>query len=160
MERKDWLPAKKMAEACSLDYRAFQKLEVEPVKRGAKGQAHYYAFADVMRAWHVYQSKKFISEKEDGPRLDLKRELARKTAADADGKEIKNDIARGEYVRIEHAENSLGVIASAVDGVLSSIPLNIKRRLPELSASALRIVETEIVNAQNKLADIRLDIED
>ena len=57
---KHWLTAKAMADACGLDFRTFKKLDVEPVKKGGKGQSHWYAFSDVMRAWHSYQLSQHV----------------------------------------------------------------------------------------------------
>lgn len=157
---KHWLTAKAMAEACGIDFRTFKKLGVEPVKKGGAGQSHWYSFADVMRAWHTYQLSQHIiagDDDDDIGTLDLKRETALKIRVEREGRQIKNDIMRGEYASIAMMEETLAAVAATMDGVLTTIPLRIKRKLPDVPTAVLRIVETEVIDAQNKLASIRPD---
>lgn len=157
---KHWLTAKAMADACGLDFRTFKKLDVEPVKKGGKGQSHWYAFSDVMRAWHSYQLSQHVIESGGGDdigTIDLKKESALKVRADRIGQEIKNNVLLGEYVPIEEVEGILSGIAATMDGVLTSIVLNIKRAHPDVPAAVLAVIEKQVISSQNKLADIRPD---
>ena len=156
---KHWLTAKAMADACGLDFRTFKKLDVEPVKKGGKGQSHWYAFSDVMRAWHSYQLSQHVvgGEDEEHGTINIKTEMALKTRADRIGQEIKNNVLLGEYVPIEEVEGILSGIAATMDGVLTTIVLNIKRAHPDVPAAVLAVIEKQVISSQNKLADIRPD---
>lgn len=154
----NWMTAKTMADACQIDFRTFKKLGVEPVQKGKKGQSHWYAFGDVMRAWHSYQLSQHVlagDEEDEHGSIDIKREAALKVRAEREGIEIKNNVLRESYVPVDVMQDVLGSLAMTIDGVLSTIPLNIKRANPELGADVLRGIEKQVIEAQNKLAEIR-----
>ena len=66
----------------------------------------------------------------------------------------------GEYVPIEEVEGILSGIAATMDGVLTTIVLNIKRAHPDVPAAVLAVIEKQVISSQNKLADIRPDFSD
>jgi phage terminase Nu1 subunit (DNA packaging protein) len=111
---------------------------LEPIDRD--GRALIYAAAEALP--RIYGAKA-ESERE---RLDRVR---------ADGQELQNLIARGQYAPLSVLENSLSDVASQIRSILSALPKRLKASLPSLRARELDLIKREVVAAQNAMAAVR-----
>jgi phage terminase Nu1 subunit (DNA packaging protein) len=72
----------------------------------------------------------------------------------ADGQELQNPIARGQYAPLSVLEKSLSDVASQIRSILSALPKRLKASLPSLWARELDLIKREIVAAQNAMAAV------
>jgi len=79
-------------------------------------------------------------------------ERLRLTRAQAEGQEIKNDIAKGKTAPVEVITVVLSKISGEASGELDSLPLNIKRRHPELENQVIESIKRHCVKAQNAIS--------
>jgi phage terminase Nu1 subunit (DNA packaging protein) len=141
-----WLIQQNMAKSLGVTVSAFARWEVEPVARIGK---------------HVYYDVRAVLnnrlEKADqaGNTGDIDAERLRLTRAQAEGQEIKNELAKGKTAPMEIITLSLSTVAGAASGILDSLPLNIKRKFPELDTQMIEAIRRHCVKAQNEMS--RLD---
>ncbi|WP_158538982.1 terminase small subunit [Marinobacter vulgaris] len=90
-----------------------------------------------------------------GNNSDIEAERLRLTRAQAEGQEIKNELARGKTAPMEIITLSLSTVAGAASGILDSLPLDIKRKFPELDTQMIEAIRRHCVKAQNEIS--RLD---
>ncbi|TSH93099.1 DNA packaging Nu1 [Verticiella sediminum] len=86
--------------------------------------------------------------------LDLATERARLASAQADKVEMANAVTRGELAPAHVIEEVLSRAGARVAGILDSIPMAVKRRVPELPASSVRYIEEEIARVRNIAASV------
>ena len=141
-----WLNQQQMAKSLGLTVSAFSRWEVEPVARIGK-----QVFYDVCSVLENRLSKAGPT----GSNGDIEAERLRLTSAQAEGQELKNELAKGRIAPIEIITLSLSTVAGAAAGILDSLPLNIKRQYPELSAQMIEAIKRQCVKAQNEIS--RLD---
>jgi phage terminase Nu1 subunit (DNA packaging protein) len=141
-----WLNQQQMAKSLNLTVSAFARWEVEPVARIGK-----QVFYDVNSVLENRLSKAGPT----GSNGDIEAERLRLTSAQAEGQELKNELAKGRIAPIEIITLSLSTVAGAAAGILDSLPLNIKRQYPELSAQMIEAIKRQCVKAQNEIS--RLD---
>lgn len=84
-------------------------------------------------------------------------EKARFDKVRADKVELELEIARKEVAPIAVLEWALAKIASQINSVLDSLPLKIKKRVPNLSAREIEKIRKEIVKVQNEASETTLD---
>ncbi|WP_421921604.1 terminase small subunit [Marinobacter salarius] len=86
-------------------------------------------------------------------------ERLRLTRAQADGQEIKNEIARGKTAPIDIIGYVLSRVSGAACGEIDALPLNIRRKHPELDSKIIEAIKSHCVKAQNAVArtDERLE---
>jgi phage terminase Nu1 subunit (DNA packaging protein) len=110
---------------------------------------------------HVYYDVRSVLdnrlEKADqaGSNGDIEAERLRLTRAQAEGQEIKNELAKGKTAPMEIITLSLSTVAGAASGILDSLPLDIKRKFPELDTQMIEAIRRQCVKAQNEIS--RLD---
>ncbi|PXX88760.1 DNA-packaging protein [Marinobacter vulgaris] len=110
---------------------------------------------------HLYYEARAVLdnrlEKADqaGNNSDIEAERLRLTRAQAEGQEIKNELARGKTAPMEIITLSLSTVAGAASGILDSLPLDIKRKFPELDTQMIEAIRRHCVKAQNEIS--RLD---
>ena len=63
--------------------------------------------------------------------------------------EMKNAILSREYAPIEVISTTVAKVAGQIAAVLDTLPLTMKRKLPDLSITDLEIVKREVVKCQN-----------
>lgn len=66
--------------------------------------------------------------------------------------EIKNGILRRDYVPATVVAAVLSKVCAQIGGILDSLPLNVKRKLPALTVTDIEIVKREVVKCQNYAA--------
>jgi phage terminase Nu1 subunit (DNA packaging protein) len=142
-----WLNQQQMAKSLGLTVSAFARWEVEPVARIGK-----QVFYDV----HSVLENRLTKAGQAAGNGDIEAERLRLTSAQAEGQELKNELAKGRIAPIEIITLSLSAVAGAAAGILDSLPLNIKRQHPELSAQMIEAIKRQCVKAQNEIS--RLDL--
>ncbi len=156
------LPAKEMAAACGLNYRKFSAMNVLPCRHEKReGRTyHIYRLSEVLEAYHQHQSQQSMLASPAGEVLDKEYEETLKIREDRISRQLKNQKALREQAPISALETALSSAVGSVAAVLTSLPLNIKRRNPEVSTVIIREVEREITFAMNQMADIQIEWED
>lgn len=138
----------------------WQKRGLPIQSEGGPGQSHVYDTKDVIRWFVNFEiDRKFGHAEHVTEALNKDYEQARLAKAQADGKEIENQIKRGELAPVELMTRVLAQVASQITAVLDSIPQKIKRNVPKLTASDIDIIKREIVKTQNAAANIDINIE-
>jgi phage terminase Nu1 subunit (DNA packaging protein) len=145
-----WLNRTQMAKSLGISGSAFDRWGVQPVAR--IGANKYFDVRVVMdnRLAHQAQSlQPAAGEFEDGT-MDFER--LRLTRAQAEGQEIKNELAKGKTAPVEIITLVLSRIAGEASGELDSLPLNIKRRHPEIASQVIESIKRHCVKAQNAIS--------
>lgn len=91
-------------------------------------------------------------EEDDSVERQLTQERLRLTAAQAEGQELKNDIARRRSVPTEFATFVLSRLAAEIGSILDTLPLTLKRRHPDLEVRHIESVQRELAKARNRAA--------
>ena len=141
-----WLNQQQMAKSVGVTVSAFARWEVEPVAR--IGKQVYYDVGSVL-------ANRLEKADLSGSNGDIEAERLRLTSAQAEGQEIKNDLSKGKTAPMEIITLSLSTVAGATSGILDSLPLDIKRKFPELNTQMIEAIRTQCVKAQNGIS--RLD---
>ena len=141
-----WLNQQQIAKSLGLTVSAFARWEVEPVAR--IGKQVFYDVRSVL-------DNRLEKADQSGSNVAIESERLRLTSAQAEGQELKNELAKGKTAPMEIITLSLSTVAGAASGILDSLPLNIKRQHPELSAQMIEAIKRQCVKAQNEIS--RLD---
>jgi len=91
----------------------------------------------------IYQAK----EEQEKDRLDRLR---------ADQIEFDLAVKRGEYAPIEAVKYAIGDMSGQVNAIFEGIPKRIKQSMPSLRAREMKILERELVKAENAIAEINV----
>ncbi|PAV25198.1 DNA packaging protein Nu1 [Tamilnaduibacter salinus] len=148
---KHWLNQQQMARSLGITVSAFARWEVTPVAR--IGKQVFYDVQSVL-------DNRLSNMSETVGTGNIEDERLRLTRAQAEGQEIKNELARGRTVPIEIITQVLSRVAGGASGILDSLPLNIKRRFPELDNQMVEAIKRECVKSQNEIARIDEVLED
>ena len=147
-----WLNKTGMAASLGISVQAFDKWRVEPV--GRVGRSVYFTAYDVMQNRKQNEaSKQQPKHEEEDLSEGLEFERYRLTKAQADNMEIKNEIAKGQTAPIEIIQLVLSRISGEAAAELDSIPLNLKRKHPDISNQLIEDVKRHCVKAQNAIAE-------
>lgn len=146
-----WLNKSEMAKSLGISVQAFDKWGVPPVDRF--GNQAFYDVRSVLDNRLRKQAEQLqpaeASEPDEG---SIEHERLRLTRAQADGQEIKNEVSRGKTAPVEIITTVLSRIAGEASGELDSLPLNVKRRHPELENQVIESIKRHCVKAQNAIA--------
>ena len=145
-----WLNRTQMAASLGITGSAFDRWGVEPVAR--IGREKYFDVRVVLDNRLAHQAASLQPEIENLEEGSMDYERLRLTRAQADGQEIKNEIARGKTAPVEIITRVLSKIAGEASGELDSLPLNVKRRHPELENQVIESIKRHVVKAQNAIA--------
>lgn len=139
-----WLNQVQMAKSLGITVNAFARWKVEPVAR--IGKHVYYDVRSVLdnRLRHAEGNSTTSGE--------MEAERLRLTRAQAEGQEIKNELARGKTAPVEIIALSLSTVAGAASGILDSLPLDMKRKFPELNTQMIEAIKRQCVKAQNEIS--------
>ena len=99
------------------------------------------------------RAKAFGSDEKIG---DTNAERARLLRAQSEKLERENRIADGEVAPVEVLTAALADVLSQMVAILESIPMNIKRAVPALSARDIEMIKKEIVKCRNLAADANI----
>jgi phage terminase Nu1 subunit (DNA packaging protein) len=132
----------------NMDRRTLGKVvaSLEPVRENEKTKTKYYLMAPVM--WAII--KNYTGEGNpagEKSRLDRLR---------ADKVEFELQIQRGEYAPIQSLKFAVGDMAGQIKSILDSVPKQVKNSLPSLRAKEIKILERELVKAQNAASKIQI----
>jgi len=145
-----WLNKSQMAKSLGISVQAFDKWGVQPV--ASIGRDRFFDVRSVLDNRLAHQAESLQPEIESLEEGSMDYERLRLTRAQADGQEIKNEIARGKTAPVEIISLVLSRIAGEASGELDSLPLNIKRRHPDLNNQILESIKRHVVKAQNAIA--------
>ena len=139
-----WLNQVQMAESLGITVNAFARWKVEPVAR--IGKSVYYDVRSVL------DNRLSHAEGNSLTSGDMEAERLRLTRAQAEGQEIKNELAKGKTAPVEIITLVLSKIAGEATGILDSLPLDIRRRHPELPTAVIESIKRQVVKSQNAIA--------
>ena len=140
------------AQALGITRGAFSKLNISAEKQG---RTLKYKVSDLIthavekRTRHLERQLAGLTDKES-----YEFEKLRLTRAQADGQELKNEIARGEVVPVDFAIYALGRVMNEAAGVLDSLPLQIARKYPEATTKIITGIKREIAKAMNAISTV------
>ena len=148
-----WLNKTEMAASLGISVQAFDKWGVKPVAK--IGRSVYYDCRSVVsnRIDNELQKQQPAEDEEVDP-SKLEYQRYRLTKEQADAQELKNQKERGEVVETEFATFTLSRIAAQIGSILDSVPLNMRRKFPELETKHIEHLKREIVKAQNIAAGL------
>lgn len=76
-------------------------------------------------------------------------ERYRLTKAQADGQELKNQVAEGKLVDVAFCSFALSKLAMSLSSVLDAIPLSMQRQFPDLSPRHTDYLKTQVAKSAN-----------
>lgn len=112
---------------------------------------------DAPRAWLVSYCEhlRAVASGRD-PDGELATERARVSRATADKIEMQNAVTRREYAPVAVLEVVLGDVARRISTRLDAMVPQIKRRLPDLPATAINMLATEVAACRDICASVNL----
>lgn len=142
-----------MAASLGISVQAFDKWNVKPVAR--IGRAVFYDCRSVVaNRLENQESKQQPDDPEEVDPSNLEYQRYRLTKEQADAQELKNQKERGEVVETPFAMFVLSRVAAQIGSILDTVPLNVRRRFPELETRHIEHIKREIVKAQNIAAGL------
>ena len=157
-----WLNQEQMAASCNISRSGFQKWGVGSVAK--IGKYSFYRTVDVLA--NRLEKQKPRLQKPAASATD--QELARAerdakfrlTKAQAEWQELKNAQLREELAPVDFITWVISKAGSQISAILESIPMNLKKRNPRLTASNIEFITREIVKTQNIAAHMKLDLDE
>ena len=125
--------------------------DVPPVRVTA--HASYYSPREALPA--IYLGDPSASDSRE-----LTRERVRLAREQADATALKNAQARRELAPVALLAWVLGKVGGQIAAILETIPGNVKRRVPQLSAAQVELIKREVVKAQNAAARIEINLDE
>ena len=139
------LNGRQCAESIGISYNAFSKWKVPHAESG-RGRERLYRLSDVLKVYRERCRRELELElrpqieaelagrdaDEDDPlqvKLELDKERVRLTREQADGQELKNEIARHEVAPFAFITYALGKTANEIAGVMDGLPVELMRKL-------------------------------
>ena len=144
------LNQKQVSKSLGISTTAFQKWNVRATEK--RGREALYLLKDILENRLNNQAETMRASTENDGLEGLDYERLRLTRAQADNMEIKNEIARGKTAPIEIIQMVLSRVAGEAAGELDGIPLNIKRKNPEMDNQVIEDIKRHCVKAQNAIA--------
>ena len=142
-----------MAASLGISVQAFDKWNVKPIAR--IGRAVFYDCRSVVaNRLENQESKQQPDDPEEVDPSKLEYQRYRLTKEQADAQELKNQKERGEVVETAFAMFVLSRVAAQIGSILDTVPLNVRRRFPELETRHIEQIKREIVKAQNIAAGL------
>ncbi|WP_422459155.1 terminase small subunit [Endozoicomonas sp. ALB115] len=146
-----WLKKTDMAASLGVSVQAFDKWGVQPLCK--IGRSVYFDARSVLDnrlANEASKHKPTSAEELDPDSIEFER--YRLTRAQADGQELKNELAEGKVAPVDLQSYVLGKCLAEAAGILDTLVLNMKRKHPELTPVQLENFKREIVKSQNAIA--------
>lgn len=148
-----WLNKTEMAASLGISVQAFDKWGVKPVSK--IGRSVYYDCRSVVS--NRIENELAKQQPQDDEEVDpskLEYQRYRLTKEQADSQELKNQKDRAEVVETSFSTFTLSRIAAQMGSILDSVPLNMRRKFPELETKHIEHLKREIVKAQNIAAGL------
>jgi phage terminase Nu1 subunit (DNA packaging protein) len=145
-------PAKTIANLFNLTERRIQQLAAEGIiPKEARGK---YDLVAAVRGYIKYLQDRAFGQDVGSSEFTSHRE--RLVKANADKAEMENDLMRGDSVPTDAVKFAVSDFAAQAQSIFEGIPKRIKNSLPSLRAREMKILEREIVKAQNAASEIRV----
>lgn len=147
---------KDVAEHLDLSTRQIRNLVQQAVMPGPKGQSGYnldtcrLAYLNYLRQL----SRRGVKEELSPEDIDIDKEKARLVRGQATMQDLKNEILEGRSVPTDLARDVLAKILVQVGGILATLPMNIKRKHPELEQRTIESIKLEIAKHANEAAKL------
>lgn len=148
-----WLNKTEMAASLGISVQAFDKWGVKPISK--IGRSVYYDCRSVVS--NRIENELAKQQPQDDEEVDpskLEYQRYRLTKEQADSQELKNQKDRAEVVETSFSTFTLSRIAAQIGSILDSVPLNMRRKFPELETKHIEHLKREIVKAQNIAAGL------
>ena len=145
-----WLNKTQMVKSLGISLTAFDRWGVKPVAR--IGREAYFDVRSVMDNRLAHQAEMHQPDEGEYESGTMDYEKLRLTRAQAEGQEIKNEVAKGKIAPVEIITLVLSRIAGEASGELDSLPLNVKRKHPELENQVIESIKRHCVKAQNAIS--------
>lgn len=148
-----WLNKTEMAASLGISVQAFDKWGVKPISK--IGRSVYYDCRSVVS--NRIENELAKQQPQDDEEVDpskLEYQRYRLTKEQADSQELKNQKDRAEVVETSFSTFTLSRIAAQMGSILDSVPLNMRRKFPELETKHIEHLKREIVKAQNIAAGL------
>ena len=154
-----------LSELIDVDVRTlsnWQKQGMPIAVEGGRGRENMYSIKDVME-WFAERKceplNSRIQELSDSQVTEfaegtIEYENHRLTKARADAQILANQKALKEVVETAFAMFVLSRVAAQIGSILDTVPLNVRRRFPELETRHIEHIKREIVKAQNIAAGL------
>lgn len=156
MKKACWLNKSQMAESCGVSVQAFDKWGVEPVAK--IGRESFYEVGAVLKNrlanLEAKHQPKSLAGVELDPLIEYKQkvESLRLTTEQADAVAMRNQVKKRELVPAEFAIFALSRLASQIGAALDTIPIQLKRRYPDLEVRHVEALQREIALTRNEAA--------
>lgn len=138
-------PASFYAKLFDVTERRIQQLAKEgTIPKSARGK---YPLIGTIKGYVKYLQERSLAQVTDYSDSDIRTQKLRLTKAQADAQEHKNEISRQHSVPTDFATYALSRISSEASGVLDSVPLNLKRKHPELTTVQFENIKRAIAKA-------------
>jgi len=147
---------KEVAEHLDVGERHIRKLLTDSIIPGSK--ANKGLDIDLCRNAYINYLRN-LSKQPEQPALppdeiDIKVEQAGLVKQQRITQTLKNDILGGRSIPVEIVSDVLGKILVQVGGILSALPLNIKRKFPEIDKRVTDLIYAEVAKHQNEAANL------
>lgn len=138
-------PASFYAKLFDVTERRIQQLAKDGIiPKAARGK---YPLIGTIKGYVKYLQERSLAQVTDYSDSDIRAQKLRLTKAQADAQEHKNEIAQQHAVPTEFATYALARISAEAGGVLDSVPLNLKRKHPELTTVQFENIKRAISKA-------------
>ena len=147
---------KEVGEHLDLSDRQIRNLVKDSILPGAKKGSGLNiddcrkAYINYLRNMSKRPEKPEISPEE----LDIEAEKAGLVKAQRIAQELKNEILEGRSLPADAVRDVVGKVLIAAAGIFSALPLNIKRKFPEIEKRVIDLIHEDIVRLQNEAAMI------
>lgn len=141
-------PAVFFSKLFNLTDRRIQQLAKEGIiPKAARGK---YPLIGTIKAYVSYLQERTLSGEVSDK--DIKGLRSRLIEAQAISIELKNDISKGNTAPIDIVSQVLSKICVIISSEVDSIPLQVKRRHPEIETHVIESIKRHCVKAQNAIA--------
>ena len=155
-----WLNQGQMAKAHGVSRESFYKWGVESVAK--IGTTVYYLAGDVTAnrvAQATAYAEKRLNEAKD-QKLDAQKEQARERKERADNLALKNAQLRRELCPVDFVTQALATVGGQVTSALQTIPAEVRKKIPRLTAAEVAIIERIVIRAQNSAARLPVRVDE
>lgn len=145
-------PASFYAKLFDVTERRIQQLAKDgTIPKAARGK---YPLIGTIKGYVKFLQDRSLAKVADYSDTDIRAQKLRLTKAQADAQELKNEIALQQTVPTEFATYALAKIAAEASGVLDSVPLNLKRKHPELTTLQFENIKRAIAKASSAVVTL------
>ena len=149
----EWLNRKNTAKSLGITVQSFDQWGVKPVAK--IGRETFFLMSDVVanRVNHA-QQKRQLAPLDSEVEAQLAQEKLRLTKEQADQLELKNELARAKVVPTDLFSAILSRVAAEIAGIIDTLPLQVKRKHPELETPVIESIKWQCVKAMNAMARV------